>query len=95
MPRTLIIAVLAGATSAVVFVAPMYESVLGMLFINFTHLPLFLAGLGVLIAIAVSLLGMAFGRVISLFIEKPGFWPTFAIFMESGLAALLLISVDW
>lgn len=46
MARSLIIAVLAGVTSAVVFVAPMYESVLGMLFINFTHLPLFLAGFG-------------------------------------------------
>ncbi len=46
MLRVLIIAVLAGVVSAVVFVAPMYESVLGMLFINFTHLPLFLAGLG-------------------------------------------------
>ncbi len=46
MPRALIIAALAGVVSGVVFVAPMYESVLGMLFINFTHLPLFLAGLG-------------------------------------------------
>ena len=46
MPRVMIIAVLAGICSAVVFIAPMYESVLGMLFINFTHLPLFLAGLG-------------------------------------------------
>ena len=42
----MIIATLAGVASGVVFIAPMYESVLGMLFINFTHLPLFLAGLG-------------------------------------------------
>ena len=46
MPRTMIFAVLAGVASGVVFIAPMYESVLGMLFINFTHLPLFLVGLG-------------------------------------------------
>ena len=46
MPRTLIIAALAGLISGAVFIAPMYQSVLGMLFINFTHLPLFLAGLG-------------------------------------------------
>lgn len=46
MPRALIIAALAGIVSGVVFVAPMYESILGIMFINFTHLPLFLAGLG-------------------------------------------------
>ena len=46
MPRTLIIAAIAGLISGAVFIAPMYQSVLGMLFINFTHLPLFLAGLG-------------------------------------------------
>ena len=46
MPRTLIIAALAGLISGAVFIAPMYQSILGMLFINFTHLPLFLAGLG-------------------------------------------------
>lgn len=46
MPRALIIAALAGVVSGVVFIAPMYQSVIGMLFINFTHLPLLLAGLG-------------------------------------------------
>lgn len=46
MQRTLIIAILAGAVSGVVFIAPVYESFVGMMFINFTHLPLFLAGLG-------------------------------------------------
>ena len=46
MPQTMTIAILAGIVSGVVFIAPMYESVLGMLFVNFTHLPLFLAGLG-------------------------------------------------
>jgi len=51
--------------------------------------------LGVLITVAGALLGMAFGRIISLFIERPGFWPIFAIFMESGLAALLLVNFDW
>ena len=38
--------ILAGILSGAVFVAPMYASVFGLLFINFTHLPLFLAGLG-------------------------------------------------
>ena len=51
--------------------------------------------MGVLFAVACSLLGMAFGRIISLFIERPGFWPIFAIFMESCLASLLLVSFDW
>lgn len=46
MPKTLVIAVLAGAASGVLFIAPMSGSLLGMLLINFTHLPLFLVGLG-------------------------------------------------
>jgi hypothetical protein len=50
--------------------------------------------MGVLLAVAVSLMGMAFGRIISLFIEKPGFWPIFTLFIEAGLASLLLISID-
>jgi hypothetical protein len=45
---------------------------------------------GVLIAVAVSLLGMAFGRIVSSFIERPGTWPIVFIFMESTLAGLLL-----
>ena len=49
--------------------------------------------IGVLIAVAVSLLGMAVGRVVSLLIERPGLWPICFIFMESGLAALLLSSI--
>lgn len=57
MSRSLIIAVFAGVASAVVFIAPMYESVLGMLFINFTHLPLFLAGLSLgTMAVSVAVL---------------------------------------
>ncbi len=46
MPRALIIAALAGVVSGVVFIAPMHQPIIGMLFINFTHLPLMLAGLG-------------------------------------------------
>ena len=45
---------------------------------------------GALIAVAASLLGMALGRIISLFIEKPGKWPIVFMFMESALAGLLL-----
>ncbi len=57
MPRNLIIAILAGIVSGALFVAPMYESVFGMLFINFTHLPLFLAGLGLgTVAVSVAAL---------------------------------------
>ncbi len=48
---------------------------------------------GVLLSVAVSLLGMALGRVVSLAIERPGYWPICFIFMESGLAALLLLSI--
>ena len=48
---------------------------------------------GVLLAVAVSLLGMALGRVVSLAIERPGYWPICFIFMEFGLAALLLLSI--
>lgn len=47
---------------------------------------------GVLLAVAVALLGMAVGRLISLFIERPGKWPVLFIFMESALAGLLLWS---
>lgn len=45
---------------------------------------------GVGLAIAASLLGMACGRIISLFIERPGKWPLIFIVMESALAGLLL-----
>jgi len=47
---------------------------------------------GVLLAVAVALLGMAAGRVVSLLIERPGKWPIFFVFMESALAGLLLWS---
>lgn len=50
---------------------------------------------GVLLTVAGALLGMAFGRVVSRFMEKPGFWPTFFVFMEAGLAGLLLMAIDW
>ena len=45
---------------------------------------------GVLLAVAVALLGMALSRVVSLFIERPGKWPVMFMFMESALAGLLL-----
>ncbi len=45
MAKSLIIATLAGAVSGLLFVALIFGSALGMLFINFTHLPLFLVGL--------------------------------------------------
>jgi len=48
---------------------------------------------GVLVSVAVSLIGMALGRVISILIEKPGIWPVIFIFMESFLAGLLLWSL--
>ena len=45
---------------------------------------------GVLVAVAVALLGMAAGRVVSLFIERGGRWPWVFLVMESALAGLLL-----
>lgn len=45
MTKSLIIATLAGAVSGFLFVALIFGSAFGMLFINFTHLPLFLVGL--------------------------------------------------
>ena len=45
MTKPLIIATLAGAVSGFLFVALIFGSAFGMLFINFTHLPLFLVGL--------------------------------------------------
>ena len=48
---------------------------------------------GVLIAVAVALLGMALGRLISFAIERPGPWPVVFVVLESTLAALLLFSL--
>jgi hypothetical protein len=46
---------------------------------------------GVLLAVAAALLGMALGRVVSLFVERPGKWPMIFMAMESGLGGLLLL----
>ena len=45
---------------------------------------------GVLLAVAVALLGMAAGRVVSLLIERTGKWPLVFLVTETVLAALLL-----
>ena len=45
---------------------------------------------GVMLAVAVALLGMAAGRVVSLLIERTGKWPVVFLVMETVLAALLL-----
>ncbi len=45
MLKEMTIAIAAGAVSGIVYVAPLFGSLLGLLLINFTHLPLFLAGL--------------------------------------------------
>jgi hypothetical protein len=50
---------------------------------------------GILLAVAVSLLGMAAGRIVSSLIERPGHWPIIFIFMESALATLLLFNIKW
>jgi hypothetical protein len=47
---------------------------------------------GVLLAVAVSLLGMALGRVASLVVERPGKWPLLFMAVEAVLAGLLLYS---
>lgn len=70
MSRTLIIAVLAGIASGMVFITPMFGSILLMQLINFTHLPLFLVGLwlgtaaaGISMAAGSVLVGVALGAV--------------------------------
>ena len=45
---------------------------------------------GALLTVAVALLGMAAGRVVSLLIERPGKWPLLFMGMETMLAVLLL-----
>jgi len=45
---------------------------------------------GVLLAVAVALLGMAAGRVVSFGLERAGRWPWVFLVMESVLAGLLL-----
>ena len=45
---------------------------------------------GISIAVAAALLGMAGGRVISTLLERPGRGPLLFIFVEAGLALLLL-----
>lgn len=45
---------------------------------------------GVLLAVAVALLGMAAGRVVSVSLERGGRWPWVFLVMECALAGLLL-----
>lgn len=45
---------------------------------------------GVLLTVAVALLGMAAGRVVSLCVERAGRWPLVFLVMETALAGLLL-----
>jgi hypothetical protein len=45
---------------------------------------------GVLLAVAVALLGMAAGRVVSFSFERAGRWPWVFLVMETALAGLLL-----
>lgn len=48
---------------------------------------------GVLLAVAVSLLGMALGRAVSLVVERPGKWPYVFMGVETVLAKLLIDSL--
>lgn len=45
---------------------------------------------GVLLAVAVALLGMALGRAVSLIFERPGRWPYVFMMTETALAKLLI-----
>jgi hypothetical protein len=48
---------------------------------------------GVLITVAISLIGMASGRVVSRLIDgAPGFYPALFFFVELGLAGALLLA---
>ena len=77
MTKPLIIATLAGIASGLLFVAPTFVSALGMLFINFTHLPLFLAGLS-LGTMAVAVAGLTSAVVVGATIG-PGSALSFAV----------------
>lgn len=48
---------------------------------------------GVLVTVAAALFGMAGGRIVSTLIERPGPWPIGFIFMEAGLAGLLVAAL--
>lgn len=50
MPKAALIAVVAGLVSVLAFAAPLTGSWLGLILVNVTHLPLFLAGLGLGVA---------------------------------------------
>lgn len=58
MSKPTLIAIVAGVVSGVVFVAPLFGSLLGLLLANFTQLPLFLVGLNLGLS-AVSIAAVA------------------------------------
>uniref|UniRef100_A0A6U4IR41 DUF4345 domain-containing protein n=1 Tax=Vitrella brassicaformis TaxID=1169539 RepID=A0A6U4IR41_9ALVE len=65
------------AVGALLFAAPFYPGVNG----------------GVLLAVCVSLLGMAGGRIVAALIEWPGQWPVVFFFVECALAVMLLLDI--
>lgn len=86
MSKTLTIAILAGIASGVFFIAPMFGSILGMLLINFAHLPLFLVGLGLgTVATSVS---VATGSV--LVGAAAGFGPLVSFAVVFGIPVILV-----
>ncbi len=86
MSRTLTIAVLAGIASGAFFIAPMFGTILGMLLINFTHLPLFLVGLG--LGTAAASVSVAAGSV--LVGAAAGFGPLVSFAVVFGIPVILV-----
>jgi hypothetical protein len=86
MSRTLTIAVLAGIASGAFFIAPMFGPILGMLLINFTHLPLFLVGLG--LGTTATSVSVAAGSV--LIGAAAGFGPLVSFAVVFGIPVILV-----
>jgi hypothetical protein len=86
MSKSLTIAVLAGIASGTFFIAPMFGSILGMLLINVTHLPLLLVGLG--LGTAATSVSVAAGGV--LVGAAAGFGPLVSFAVVFGIPVILV-----
>ncbi len=87
MSKTWMIALAAGAASGLVFIAPTSGTVISLIVVNLTHLPLFLVGLGLGVpaaAIASVLAAALVGLVV-------GFWDVISFIVAFALPALVII----
>ncbi len=74
MTKSILMALAAGIASGLIFLAPASGSMLGLLLANFTHLPLFLAGLG-LGAVGVTIAALAGAAVTTALADLTGVTP--------------------